>query len=254
MDLATLLGLVVSLGLVGYAIFLGGNVAGFIDIPSILIVICGTFTVTLISFSATEMSRAILVILKAFFNNLPSPDDEARRMIQLIQKARKAGLLSLQKDAAQEQESFLQQGLALAVDGAPAELIDKVLKADTLSMLERHQQGIQVLKKASETAPAMGLIGTLIGLVQMLGNLAEPDKIGPAMAVAILTTFYGAIMAYMVLTPLVGKLERNSAEELMLRKIYSMSAIAIAKLENPRQLELQLNSILPPSLRISALR
>lgn len=254
MDLATLLGLVISLGLVGYAIFLGGNVAGFIDIPSILIVIVGTVFVTMISFSMAEMNRAILVILKAFFNQSPPPDAEAERMVKLAQKARKSGLFGLQKDAVQEQEPFLQQGLALAVDGAPADLIEKVLKADTLGMLERHQQGIQVLKKAAEIAPAMGLIGTLIGLVQMLGNLAEPDKIGPSMAIAILTTFYGAIMAYMVLTPLVGKLERNSAEELMLRKIYSLSVIAIAKLENPRQLELQLNSILPPSLRISALR
>lgn len=254
MDLTTLLGLTISLGLVGYAIFLGGNLPGFIDVPSVLIVILGTLFVTLTSSSAGEMGRAGLVTLKAFFNSSAKPSDEAVRLLKLAQKTRQAGLLGIQKEAAAESDQFLRQGLILAVDGVTPDIINRILTADTAAMIERHGSGAAVLRRAADIAPSMGLIGTLIGLVQMLGQLSDPDKIGPSMAVAILTTFYGAILSYMVLSPLANKLERTSATELLLRKVYTAAVLSIARQENPRQLELHINAILPPSQRVSVFR
>lgn len=255
MDLATLLGLVLSFGMLGYAIaFHGGSLEAFVDVPSILIVIVGTLCVTMTSFSMPEISRTGLVILKAFFHNQPNPSEEAVRLIKLSQKARQGGLLGIQRDAANEGQMFLRTGLVLAVDGVNPVHIETVLKADTGAMLERHGVGVAILRRASDVAPAMGLVGTLIGLVQMLGNLSDPAAIGPAMAIAILGTFYGAVMSYMLLSPLAAKLERASSAELLSRKIYAAGVLSIARQENPRQLELQLNAILPPSARVSVFR
>lgn len=254
MDLATALGLAISLGLLFYAIFLGGHIEGFVDVPAILIVILGTIFVTLTSFSMAQIARTGLVILKAFFHNHASPSGEAVRLLRLAQKARQGGMLSIQREAGAEADVFLRQGLLLAVDGMNPDVIERVMKADTASMLERHANGIAVLRRAGETAPAMGLVGTLIGLVQMMGQLNNPDALGPAMAVALLGTFYGAVMAYVVLMPLAVKLERASAEELLLRKIHTAAVLGLARQENPRQLELHLNAILPPGQRVSVFR
>ena len=254
MDFATFLGLCISLGLVFYAVFLGGNLHGFIDIPAILIVILGTTFVTLTSFTLGQIGRTGTVILKAFFHEVPLAGEETIRLLRLAQKARQAGLLGIQRDAANESDLFLRQGLVLAVDGMAPDVIERVMRADTAAMLERHSNGIAVLRRAGETAPAMGLIGTLIGLVDMMAHLNTPDAIGPAMAVALLGTFYGAVMAYMILMPLATKLERASADDLMLRKIHTAAVLGIARQENPRQLELHLNAILPPTQRVNVFR
>ncbi|PIZ29817.1 MAG: flagellar motor protein MotA [Alphaproteobacteria bacterium CG_4_10_14_0_8_um_filter_53_9] len=254
MDISTLLGLLLSLGLVGGAIAIGGNFSGFVDVPSLIIVIGGTFMVTATSFPLLDILRGLAAAGQAFTAKLPDPGAEAERIVKLCQKARQGGLLSLQKEAQTEPRVFFQQGITLAIDGAPPELIDKILVSDTATHLARQQVGLQVLKRAAEVAPAMGLIGTLIGLIQMLGNLSEPDKIGPSMAIAILTTFYGSILAYMVFSPLASKLERAGAAELLLRKLYTTGTLAMAKQENPRQIELQLNAILPPAHRIALFR
>ena len=254
MDISTLLGLILSLGLVATAIALGGNIMGFVDYPSIIIVLGGTLMVTATSFPLTDILRGLNAAAQAMTGNLPTPSGEAARIVKLVQKSRQAGLLNLQKEAQSEQQLFFQQGIALAIDGAPPELIEKILSADTANLMARQQVGLQVLKRAAEVAPAMGLIGTLIGLVQMLGNLSDPEKIGPSMAIAILTTFYGAILAYRVFTPLASKLERAGAAELLLRKLYTTGTLAMARQENPRQLELQLNAILPPAHRIDVFR
>jgi chemotaxis protein MotA len=124
------------------------------------------------------------------------------------------------------------------------------MRRDLQATLQRHAKGAGVLRKAAEYAPAMGLIGTLIGLVQMLGNLDDPSAIGPAMAVALLTTFYGAVLANMLLSPLAAKLERNSEDEALLNLVYLTAAVSMGRQENPRRLEMLLNSILPPAKRV----
>jgi len=254
MDFATFLGLIISLGLVFYAVFLGGNLHGFIDVPAFLIVVLGTTFVTLTSFSLGQIARTGAVLFKAFFHETPAPGEETIRLLRLSQKARQTGLLGIQRDATGEHDFFLRQGLVLAVDGMAPEVIERVMRADTAAMLERHTNGISVIRRAGETAPAMGLIGTLIGLVDMMAHLNNPEAIGPAMAIALLGTFYGAVMSYMILMPLATKLERASADELLIRKVYTAAVLGIARQENPRQLELHLNAILPPTQRVSVFR
>ncbi|MDD9911861.1 MAG: MotA/TolQ/ExbB proton channel family protein [Alphaproteobacteria bacterium] len=251
MDLATLIGLVLGFGLVGMAIMLGGSIGAFIDVPSILIVVAGTLSITTVSFTLKEVIKGQGLLLKTVLFSVPAAPDEAKMLIELAQKARANGLLAIQGDVDAISDDFLKNSLTMAVDGSPPEVIEQVMKTDTANMMERHISGVQIFKKSAEVAPAMGLIGTLIGLVQMLGNLDDPSKIGPAMAVALLTTMYGAILANMVFSPMAAKLERNSAEEIRLRKIYTTSVLSIVKQENPRQLELVVNTILPPSDRIS---
>jgi chemotaxis protein MotA len=138
----------------------------------------------------------------------------------------------------------------MAVDGVGGDEIEAVLGQDLLAMAQRHQRSADVLRRASEYAPAMGLIGTLIGLVQMLGNLQDPTSIGPTMALALLTTFYGAVLANIVFSPLAAKLERNSAEEALVNHVYLLGAVSVSRQENPRHLEAMLNSVLPPAERI----
>ena len=251
MDLATVIGMVVGFALVLMAIMMGGSIGPFIDPPSILIVVAGSFAITTVCFSLGEVIAAQSVMLKTVLGSMPDPVEESKSLIELAQKARANGLLGIQSDVEALTNDFLKQGLTLAVDGSSPEVVERVMKADTASMAERHMKSVQVFKKSAEVAPAMGLIGTLIGLVQMLGNLDDPSKIGPAMAVALLTTMYGAVMANMVFMPLSSKLERNSTAEQTLRKIYTLGAISIVKQENPRQLELMLNTVLPPAKRIS---
>ena len=249
MDIATILGLLVGFGFVLGGI--GANLPSFIDVPSILIVIGGTFSITTVSFKLPDVINAQKVMLKTLLFKLPNVQTEAGSMIDLAQKARANGLLAIQGDVDAIEDEFLQQGLTLAVDGSNPELIERVMKSDTMHMMERHNSAIQVFRKSAEVAPAMGLIGTLIGLVIMLGSLEDPSSIGPAMAIALLTTMYGAIMANMVFSPLAAKLELNSNTEVQLRKIYTATAISIVKQENPRQLQLVVNTILPPNQRVN---
>lgn len=254
MEYSTLLGLITSALLIGVAIEIGGNLHAFGDLPAVLIVIGGTLTVTLTSFSFTDVLRAASTSTRAFASEIPAFSSLSVRLIHMAQKARQGGALSLQKDAASESQPFLKQALSLAVDGAPAEMVEKVLYQDTVNLMERHERALAVLRRAGEVAPSMGLIGTLIGLVQMLGSLSDPSAIGPAMAIALLTTFYGAVLAYMVLTPIATKLERTGADDLLTRKLISTAVLSIIKQENPRQLELHLNALLPPAQRISVFK
>lgn len=251
MDLATVLGLVIGFGLVIAAIITGGAIEAFIDIPSVLIVICGTFAITTVCFTLKEIIKGQGMWMKSILFKLPDAVEEAKYMLELAQKARANGLLAIQADVDGMSDEFVKQGFTLAVDGTNPEVIEKIMKTDADEMAERHTNSILIMKKASEIAPAMGLIGTLIGLVIMLGNLDDPSAIGPAMAVALLTTMYGAVLANMVFVPISAKLEANSVKEQALRKIYIVSVLSVVRQENPRQLEMVINAVLPPSQRIS---
>lgn len=251
LDLATIFGLLIGFIFIATAIMLGGDVAGFINPPSILIVLGGTFAITTVSFTIPEIMRAQGIIARMLAFTLPEATDEARKMVELAQKARVNGILNIQDDVEALSERFVKQGFLLAIDGINPEAINTIMEDDTLSMIDRHERTISILRRSAELAPAMGLIGTLIGLVQMLGNLADPSAIGPAMAVALLTTLYGAILANMVFTPLASKMEKNSRAEVELRRIYQTAVQSVAKQENPRQLEVMLNAILPPAGRVN---
>lgn len=251
-DPSTILGVLIACILVIIAIFMGGNPKSFIDVPSVLIVVLGTFAVTAASFSTREMFRAMGTVIHTIFYKSEDISQSAIRSIELSKIARKEGFLALDNvDELVSHNEFLKAGVRMVVDGMKAEEIDGVLEQEINSMVSRHAKGVSILRKASEVAPAMGMIGTLIGLVQMLSNLSDASTIGPAMSVALLTTFYGAVISYMILSPLASKLERNTRDELLLIRIYHQAIRSICAKENPRQLEVVLNSILPPNKRIS---
>ena len=251
LDLATIVGLVSVFGLVATAIYLGGDVKSFFNPPSILIVLGGTLAIVTVCYSLAEVGRTGRIVAKTLTQNVRDPSEAATQVLQIADLARKKGVLSLQEVLASiRSEPFLYKGVMMVVDGTPGREVELIMRRDMSATGQRHVKSTGVLRKAAEFAPAMGLIGTLIGLVQMLGNLQDPSTIGPAMAVALLTTFYGAVLANMVFMPLASKLERNSAEEMLIYNLYTMGATSIGRQENPRRLEMLLNSGLPPAKRV----
>ncbi len=250
-DMATVLGLICGFALISAAIILGGTPESFINPPSILIVIGGTLAVTTICYNLREMGQTFAIVTKALVRTTQQPFDAAYNALRIAELARKQGVLALQNVVEEiRNEPFFLQGISMVIDGSPGEEVEYILRRELQATILRHRQSASVLRKMAEFSPAMGLIGTLIGLVQMLGNLQDPTNIGPSMAVALLTTFYGAVMANMIFLPLASKLDRNSAEEALIKQIYVLSATSIGRQENPRRLEMLLNSILPPAQRV----
>ncbi len=250
-DFATVFGAVGAFVVIGTAMTLGGSPGSFIDIPAVLIVLGGTFLVTTISFSVSEVLHAQRVMGRAVLYHVIEPDDAARRVLQLADHARKKGILALQHRMSELKNApFLQRAAVMVVDGMPPEQVESILMREADAIRQRHIRSAGVLRRAGEVAPAMGLIGTLVGLVQMLGNLEDPSTIGPSMAIALLTTFYGAVLANMLFLPLANKLDRNSDSEAMINQIYAIGIASISRQENPRRLEVELNTILPPANRV----
>lgn len=251
-DLATILGLIITFGLIATAILIGRSNANFFNIPSVLIVVCGTMSVTAMSFNWEEIKGTLAVIRQSFIVKRTPPKIMAEQLMNIAMLARKKGFLVLsQMEEELQKDRHLAEAVQIVTDGYGGEDIDHVLAQDMDALVQRHRRAASILRRGSEVAPAMGLIGTLIGLVQMLADLTNPDTIGPAMAVALLTTFYGAILGMAVLAPMAAKLERNSNEEVLNRTLILTAMTSIARQENPRRLEMLLNSDLPPDERIA---
>ena len=250
-DLATVLGLLGAFSLIGTAIYLGGSPGSFVNLQSILIVFGGTFAVTTVCFSFAEMFRTISESLKSIIRTDRKPKDAALQMLQISYEARRNGILALQGvTESLEPEPLLHKGITMIVDGSPVNEVSSILERDLEASISRNHASVKVLRRGAEFAPAMGLIGTLIGLVTMLGNLDDPSTIGPSMAVALLTTFYGALLANLVFLPLAAKLETNSDLEANVSNMYLLGVSSIGRQENPRRLEMLLNSSLPPSDKV----
>jgi chemotaxis protein MotA len=250
-DFATFIGLFGAIGLIVAAILMEGRWTAFINVPAILLVVVGTFAVTAVSYSLSEVVQAQPIMLRTLFRSAATPNDAAMRMLQLAERARRRGILQLQSELyGLRPEPFLHRSMTMLVDGIAVEEIERNLTFETHAMMQRHVRSTGILRRAAEVSPAMGLIGTLVGLVNMLGSLNNPESIGPAMAVALLTTLYGALLANVVFLPLASKLERNSATELLINQIYILGSLSIGRQENPRRLELVLNTILPATQRV----
>jgi chemotaxis protein MotA len=251
-DGATVLGLAGGLLLVVLAIGLGGSASAFFNIPGLLIVVGGTFAVTTVCFTMSDVARTIAVIGSTFMSRERDPQDVSYTMLEVSDYCRKHGVLRLQGQPLQRfvKEPLLFKALSMLVEGVPEKDIADILNEDLAATTARVQRSANLLRKAAEISPAMGLIGTLIGLVQMLGNLSDPSVIGPAMAVALLTTFYGVVLANMVFNPLAAKLERNAAEEHLIGYIYTLGTLSIIRKDPPRRLEMLLNSALPPESKV----
>lgn len=251
-DGATLLGLGGAFALILTAVFLGGSWGAFVDVPALLIVLGGTAAVTTISFNLSDIRTTQSILTKSLFTASRDAGDAAYNVISLAETARKRGTLSLQDHLITlKSEPYLARGLTLVIDGTPGAEAERLMRKELHAIAERHAKGASVLRRAADVAPAMGLIGTLVGLVQMLGNLEDPSSIGPSMAVALLTTFYGAVLGNMVLAPLAGKLERKSDDEGLINEVYLLGVSSIGRQESPRRLETLVNTILPPAMRVS---
>lgn len=247
MDLATLIGLAGAFIIVISAIVLGGAAGNFINAPSMLIVFGGTFMVTMMKFSLASFLSATSVAVNAFIHKPLPPEELIKNAVDLAKTARQGGLLALED--AEVSDNFMKAGLDLLVDGHPAEVVRTMLTQDLQLTLKRHSDGQAIFKAIGDVGPAMGMIGTLIGLVQMLANMDDPKQIGPAMAVALLTTLYGAVLATMVALPIADKLSVRSAEENTRKSLIIDALLGIQAGQNPRVIESMLETYLPPSKR-----
>lgn len=243
MDIASLIGMLGAFGIVLAAIFLGGSAGMFFNIPSMLIVIGGSLFVVLIKFSLQQFLGAISVAGKAFMFKLPPLDELIDEVVELAQTARKGGLLAL--ESVEVSHPFLKKGVGMLVDGYDEAVVREMLEKEIRLSNDRHSWGSKVFLALGDVGPAMGMIGTLIGLVQMLSNMDDPKAIGPAMAVALLTTLYGAMLATMVMLPISDKLILRQNEEKRAKLLMLDGLLAIQAGQNPRIIESLLRTYLP---------
>ncbi len=247
MDLATLIGLIGGFAIVAFAMTLGGSIGMFIDVPSVLIVLVGSFLVLMMKFNLGQFLGAGKTAAKAFMFKLESPEEVITLVVELADAARKGGLLSL--GGKEISNDFLARGIALLIDGHDEDVVKTVLTKDKNMAVARHKSGAGVWSALGDLGPAMGMIGTLIGLVAMLSNMDDPKSIGPAMAVALLTTLYGAMLANMVAIPFADKLTLRMEEEELIKSMSIDAVLAIQAGQNPRVIESMLRTYLAEGKR-----
>ncbi len=247
MDIATLTGILAGFGLVFGSILIGPDPAGFLDLPSAMIVIGGSFAALLISFPLEEVMQAMRAASKTFISKQVQPAEVVDTIIKIAEISRREGLLALER--VQTDNALLKKATQLIADSADPELIRDTMSIEIASMRRRHNISISVFERAGSLGPAMGMIGTLIGLVQMLGQLSDPSSLGPAMAIAIITTFYGSMLANLIFLPLGAKLKARSKQEELNLLIIFEGAKSILENNNPRLVYEKLSSFLPPKTR-----
>lgn len=249
MDIATVVGIVAGFGLIVVSILMGGVPGIFVNIPSIIIVFGGTLASTLINYPLRDVLSVLGPVRNAFFHEERDPADLIRKLVEFATIARKEGILALENHAGDAGDEFLQKSIQLAIDGTSPELIKDILTTEVAFMEDRHASGQAILSAMGAAAPAFGMIGTLIGLVQMLATMDDPSSIGAGMAVAILTTLYGAIAANVVFLPTAGKLKVRTASELLIREITIEGILSIQSGDNPRVVEQKLKAFISPAQR-----
>ncbi|MBW1803921.1 MAG: motility protein A [Deltaproteobacteria bacterium] len=251
MDIATIVGVVSAFGLVCIAIFMGGGLQLFINFPALMIVVGGTLGATLINYPLSDMVGVLNVVKKALFTRQISISEIVKRFVGFAQKSRKEGILALEGDIKEVKDEFLKKGIQLSIDGLEPQEIREILETEVDFIKSRHQLGAEIFTTMGTFAPALGMIGTLIGLVQMLQTMDDPSNIGPAMAVALLTTFYGSIISNIVCLPVAGKLRRRSGEEVLTKEMAIQGIISLSNGDNPRILEQKIHAFIPPNQRES---
>ncbi len=249
MDIATVFGLIAGSGLILWAIMSKSSIGAFIDVGSVAIVIGGSVSATLIAFPLKNVLGSVKVLMKTIFTKAESPTKLIGDLVQYAEIARRDGILALENVIEGISDPFVVSGLQMAVDGTDPALVEQMLNSEMDSLAARHATGKSLFDTIGRYAPAFGMIGTLVGLVIMLQNMDDPAAIGPGMAVALLTTMYGAIVANLVALPLADKLALRSDEELFLMEIVIKGIIAIQSGDNPRVVEQKLKTFLPPSMR-----
>ncbi len=249
MDVATLVGIVMGFGLVLWSMASSAGIGAFVDVPSMAIVIGGTLAATLIAFPLAKVTGVVKVIKKTFLYPLPSAQAEIERMADFAYVARREGLLALEEKIKDLDDPFLIKGVRLVVDGFPAQTVRDILGIELFGMQSRHQGGKKIMDQMGAMAPSFGMIGTLIGLIAMLKNLNDPSNIGVGMAVALLTTFYGAVLANMIFLPLAVKLDTRQKQETLVREIMIEGIASIQAGDKPQMIKEKLKSYIPPGDR-----
>lgn len=251
MDIGTLVGIILGIVLVIGSIVMGGG-GGFVNLPAMMITVGGAFAATLMNFPLPKVIGTMRIVRKAFANQDADHIALFKQLSDFSVRARRDGILGLESDVEELQNPFMKKGLQMAVDGNSAEIIEAVMEQDIDSMLDRHEIGHSIFQGLGNYAPAFGMIGTLIGLIQMLRNLEDPSSIGLGMSVALLTTLYGALVANLIALPIAGKLEQRTKEEEAIRRMVLQGILSIQQGDSPRVAQEKLYSYMSPALRTKA--
>lgn len=254
MDLASIIGLIVCFGMLVFGIIDAGGIAAvgsYLDFPSALITFGGSFAAVLTQYSLSEYIAGFKSITLVFKMPNANTAEVIQKIIELSNVARKEGLLSLEEAAADLEEAFLRKGILLIVDGTDPELVRAIMETELMSLDDRHKSKIGFWDNVASMGPAWGMIGTLVGLVNMLNNMEDASAIGPSMAVALITTLYGSLLANWIATPVANKLRANNSAEMMVKEIMIEGLLSIQAGENPRVIEEKLKSFLAPKDRVT---
>lgn len=253
MDLASIIGLIVCFGMLMFGIIDAGGfaaVGSYLDFPSALITFGGSFAAVLTQYSLNDYIAGLKSISLVFKMPNANTAEVIAKIIELSNVARKEGLLSLEEAAADLEEPFLRKGILLIVDGTDPELVRAIMETELMSLDDRHKAKIGFWENIASMGPAWGMIGTLVGLVNMLNNMEDASAIGPAMAVALITTLYGSLLANWIATPVANKMKANNGLEMMIKEIMIEGLLSIQAGENPRVIEEKLKSFLAPKDRM----
>ncbi|MFW5999103.1 MAG: motility protein A [Halanaerobiaceae bacterium] len=247
MDLASLLGVILGIVLLGGSIIMGGNAVIFLSLESLMIVLGGTAGGTMVGYSLAELKKIPALISVSFADTQMDSEEIIEILVEFAEKARREGLLALEQDVRQVDDSFLQRGIQLVVDGTDPELVRNILETKLTFLEERHNKSQNMFRTMGSLSPAFGMIGTLIGLIEMLSRLENPDELGGGMAVALITTLYGAVMANLFFIPIAQKLQLRSEEEVLMKEVMIEGVLSIQAGENPRIVEEKLRAFLADS-------
>jgi len=250
LDLATLLGIAVASGLVFVSILMGGSAAWFISYPSLMIVLGGTMGATLINYPISDLVSMFKVTKNAFRHRTPSPLSIIPTMVDFAKRTRREGILAFEKYLKEIDDPFLSRAMQMAIDGMENDAIEEVLNTEILWLEERHRLGAEIYSTMGTFAPAVGMLGTIIGLVQMLMQMKDPSAIGAPMAVALLTTFYGVLLANLLFLPISGKLRVRSRQEILTKQMVVQGILAIQSGDNHRIVSEKLKAFLSPKARL----
>lgn len=252
MDIATLIGILVAFGLVIISILLGGDGTWFLNYPSIMIVLGGTMGATLLSYPFSEVLSVFKVAKNVFSHRSQVPNKLIPLIAGFAKKARQEGILSFETQLKDIEDPFLVKGIQMAIDGMESSSIEDVMTTEIRYLEERHRLGSEIFTTMGTFAPAVGMLGTIIGLVQMLMQMEDPSQIGAPMAVALLTTFYGTLLANLFFLPIAGKLKTRSKQEILIKQMVLEGIISIQSGDNHRIVEQKLKAFIAPKARLTA--
>ncbi len=249
MDIASIIGFIGGIVIMLTTIMLGGNLSGYWDTTSIICTFGGTIVMTIAAHPMKKTIESLKALKHVFIYNELEPESIIKAIIDLANIARKEGLLALEEAAQQLNDIFLQKGVLLIVDGTDPELVRNILETELSFIEDRHKSNQGFFEFVAAIGPAFGMLGTLIGLINMLSKLNDPSTLGPSMAIAIITTFYGSFIANVLCIPVVNKLKIRSSQEILMKEVMLEGMLSIQAGENPRIIEEKLKAFMSPKLR-----